>query len=36
MHTLRAVDRFLAVVRSVHGAAAAPTTADEPRSPEPG
>lgn len=30
LHTLRAIDRFLAVVRSTHGAAAVPTTAAEP------
>jgi acetyl esterase/lipase len=33
LHTMRAVDRFLAVVRSAHGAAEAPTTADEPAPP---
>ncbi|MEY2570097.1 MAG: hypothetical protein QOE63_447 [Acidimicrobiaceae bacterium] len=30
MHTIRAVDRFLAVIRSEHGERSAPTTADEP------
>jgi acetyl esterase/lipase len=30
IHTVRAIDRFLAVVRSEHGAPVAPTDADEP------
>jgi acetyl esterase/lipase len=30
LHTLRAIDRFLAVVRTAHGAPAVPTTAAEP------
>jgi acetyl esterase/lipase len=30
LHTLRAIDRFLAVVRTAHGAPAAPTQDDEP------
>jgi acetyl esterase/lipase len=33
LHTLRAIDRFLAVVRSDHGAQAVPTDAAEPASP---
>jgi hypothetical protein len=30
LHTLRAIDRFLAVVRTAHGARAVPTDAAEP------
>ncbi|MGY6501130.1 MAG: alpha/beta hydrolase fold domain-containing protein [Acidimicrobiales bacterium] len=30
LHTLRAIDRFLAVVRTAHGATAVPTGGDEP------
>jgi acetyl esterase/lipase len=30
LHTLRAIDRFLAVIRTAHGAPAAPTKDDEP------
>jgi acetyl esterase/lipase len=33
LHTLRAIDRFLAVVRTTHGARAVPTNAAEPVSP---
>ena len=33
MHTLHAIDRFLAVVRSAHGAAAVPTDDDTPAMP---
>ena len=33
LHTLRAVDRFLAVVRTAHGARAVPTEAAEPAAP---
>ena len=33
LHTLRAIDRFLAVVRTDHGARAVPTEAAEPASP---
>jgi acetyl esterase/lipase len=33
LHTLRAIDRFLAVVRTAHGARAVPTAAAEPASP---
>ncbi len=33
VHTLRAIDRFLAVVRTAHGARAVPTDAAEPASP---
>ena len=36
LHTLRAIDRFLAVVRTAHGARAVPTGAAEPaQSPSP-
>jgi acetyl esterase/lipase len=33
LHTLRAIDRFLAVVRTAHGASAVPTDAAEPAPP---
>ena len=35
LHTLRAVDRFLAVVRTAHGARAVPTESAEPAPPAP-
>ena len=33
LHALQAIDRFLAVVRTAHGARAVPTDASEPASP---